>query len=233
MLASLPNIDGLVTKEIVIESLHQCVSISTGGVWGRFAKLIKISHTTVQGWYKEKVKIPLSNLLRICYCLNLSITAFLRGTLAVSGNGSSLRELPDIPCLAEVTRICRILDYEKIRLELASFLDQSPPISFAEASRRLKIDSSDLHRRFPELCVEISARYKKYRQDFYKSKRTEFEDEVRQAVIHLYAQGIYVSPRPVAKYLNKPSYYARRDVAAIIRKTREELDIEKGPLGVN
>lgn len=233
LLASLPNIDGLVTKETVIASLHKCASISTGGVWGRFAKLIKISHSTVQGWYQGKVKPPLSSLLRICYCLDLSLTEFLKGIPSVRGNGSNVRELPDISCPAKVARTSRILNYEKIRIELESLLNLETPISFAEASRRLKINVADLYRKFPELYIEITARYKKYRQDFIKSRRIEFEDEVRRAVIHLYAQGIYVSPRPVAKYLNKPSYFGRRDVAAIIRKTREELDIGKGRLVVN
>jgi hypothetical protein len=53
------------------------------------------------------------------------------------------------------------------------------------------------------------------------------EEEVRQAVIHLYAQGVYPLPRTVAEYLNKPAYFGRRDVAAIIRETRELLDVEK------
>src|SRR5215207_11735929 len=111
------------------------------------------------------------------------------------------------------------------RIELTKYLDIMPPISMAEVGRRLGFNAGDLYRKFPELYRKISSRYKNYMQDFYRAGRAKLEEEVRHAVIHLYSQGIYVSPRPVAEYLDKPSYFNRRDVAAIIRKTRGELDI--------
>jgi hypothetical protein len=73
-------------------------------------------------------------------------------------------------------------------------------------------------------CERLHVYERDYLQDLYRKERTKGEDEVRQAVIHLYSQGVYVSPRPIAEYLNKPSYLGRRDVAAIIRKARELLD---------
>lgn len=104
-----------------------------------------------------------------------------------------------------------------------NFLSEMHPISMTEVGRRMGVNHKDLYQKFPDICRRISFKYKEYLQDFYSVRRANLEEEVRKAVIHLYSQGIYASPRPVAEYLNKPTYLWRRDVAAIIRKTRESL----------
>ncbi len=228
LLAASPNISIPLTKEAFVESLHECVLRSTGGVINQFAKLIRKHLMTVYGWYRGKVKIPLSDLPKICYCLDLSITDFVNGADVVRKSRVTVRELPNGAYVVSKRRTPKPFDYEKFEAELTKFLDIVPPISMAEAGRRVGIDHRGLYRKFPELCRKISLSYRKYLQDLYRTQRSKLEEEVRQAVIHLYSQGIYVSPRRVAEYLNKPSYIGRRDVAAIVRETREMLDTERG-----
>jgi hypothetical protein len=79
LLTALPSLNGHSARETMVESLHECISISTGGVITHFAKLIGKHLSTVHGWYQGRVKIPLPDLLQICYCLNLSILDFLSG----------------------------------------------------------------------------------------------------------------------------------------------------------
>lgn len=227
LIVALPNMSRLPTKMTAMEALHECIKISTGGVITQFAKLIRKHLMTVYGWYRGKVKIPLPDLIRICYCLDLSIVDFLNGADAVRKIGVNVRELPDVAHVVKSPRNPKSPNYEKFETELTNFLDILPPISFQEAARRIGANHRDLYRRLPELSRKISSKYRDYLKDFYRKQRAVREEEVRQAVIHLYAQGIYVSPRPVAKYLNKPSYIGRRDVAVIIRKTRESLDSER------
>jgi hypothetical protein len=227
LLGGLPVITSPLIKEKVVESLHKYISISTGGVITQFTKLIKKHLATVYGWYRGTVKIPLCDLPRICYCLDISILDFLSGIDVVRKNGVNVRELPEGAHIAKAPRTPKVFNHRKIEAALTSFLYLVPPISGAEAARRLKINGADIYRRFPELIREISARYKTHLQEFYRSEKAKLEEEVKQAVTYLYSQGIYVSPRPVADYLNKPSYLGRRDVAAIIRKTRELLDSER------
>jgi hypothetical protein len=216
-----------ITKETVVESLHACISISTNGVITQFAKLIRKPLITVYGWYQGTVKIPFCDLVRICYCLNLSILDFLSGAEAIRNNQRNIRELPDATHVIGKPRTPKPFNYRKVKAQLMSCLDVVPPISMAEAARRMNANHRDIYQKFPELSRKISSRYRAYHQDFYRAKRIKLEEEVRQAVIHLYAQGIYPSPRPVTEYLNKPTYFGRRDVAAIIRETRELLDAEK------
>jgi hypothetical protein len=182
---------------------------------------------TVYGWYRGNVKIPLPDLIRICYCLDLSIVDFLNGADTVRKSGVNVRKLPDIAHVVRSPRNPKSRNYEKFEIELTNFLDMLPPISLVEAARRIGANHREIYLRLPELSRKISSRYRDYLKDFYRKQRAVREEEVRQAVIHLYAQGIYVSPRPVAEYLNKPSYIGRRDVAAIIRETRESLDSKK------
>lgn len=203
-----------------------CVEISTEGVITRFATLIRKNIATVSGWYRGEVKIPLSDLLRICYCMDLSVIDFLNGPDAVRKCGINVRELPNVAHVVRNRRTPKPFDRKKAEIELTNFLDVVPPVSLAEAARRMEGDRRYLFLLFPELCRKVSSRYKNYLQDFYRTERSKLEDEIRQAVIYLYPQGIYVSPRLVAEYLNKPTYLGRRDVAAITRETREQLDSE-------
>jgi hypothetical protein len=227
LLVNLSKMSHRLSNETFVESLNACVVISTDRVIRRFARLIKKPLITVYGWYKGTVKIPLWDLLRICYCLDLSISNFLNGADAVRKSRVSIRELPDVACDVKTPRKPKPFNHLRVETELAKFLFVTPPISAAEVARRTGVNHRELYRRFPETTRKISSRYRDYMQDFYRRQRNKRDEEVRQAVIHLYSQGIYVSPRPVAEYLNKPSYLGRRDVAAIIRETRERLDSER------
>jgi hypothetical protein len=227
LIAALSNMNQPPTKKTVVEALHECIKISTGGVITQFAKLIRKHLMTVYGWYRGNVKIPLSDLLRICYCLDLSIIDFLNGAEALRKSAINVRELPDTACVVNSPRTPKPFNREKVEIGLINFLKVGSPISVAEAARRMEVNHRDLYRIFPELSRKISCRYRGYLQDFYRIERTRREEEVRQAVIHLYRQGVYVTPRAVAEYLNKPTYLGRRDVAVIIRMTRESLDSER------
>lgn len=227
LLAALTDLHDMPTKGTVVESLHECIAISTGGVITRFAKLIGSNMGTVSEWHRGEVKISLSGLLKICYCLDLSIMDFLKGKDAIRKSKINVKELPNAAYVVRNHRSHRPFDRRKAEMNLANFLNVEPPVSMAEASRRIGVNRGDLYRVSPELCRKISVRYKDYKQELYRIERVKREEEVRQAVIYLYSQGIYVSPRPVVKYLNKPTYLGRRDVAAIIRETREKLDSDK------
>jgi transcriptional regulator with XRE-family HTH domain len=184
-----------------VESLHECIAISTGGVITQFAKLIGSGTATVSEWHRGEIRISLSGLLKICYCLDLSIIDFLKGKDAVRKRKINVKELPNAAYVVINRRTPRPFDRRKAEMELANFLNVEPPVSSAEAARTMGVNPRDLYRIFPELCRKISVRYKDYQQELYRIERVKREEEVRQAVTYLYSQGIYVSPRPVVKYL--------------------------------
>ena len=227
LIAALSNISQYPTKKAVVAALHECIKISTGGVITQFAKLIRKHLMTVYGWYRGNVRIPLSDLLRICYCLDLSITTLLSGAEAVRKSAITIKELPSIANVVNSPRTPKPFNHERVEKDLINIFGLVPPISMAEAARRIGVDRKNIYRIFPELSRKISERYRDYLQGFYRTERTRREDEVRNAVIHLHRKAVYVTPRAIAEYLNKPSYFGRRDVAIIIRETRESLDSEK------
>jgi hypothetical protein len=137
------------------------------------------------------------------------------------------REPTDIPDAVTSFRQPKPFDHPKIEDSLKKLLEIIPPISQSEASRRLGYNKSDLHRKFPELCRKVASQYRDYMKLRCKAKRNELEEEVKQAVIQLHGQGIYAYVSLVAELLNKPSYIGRRNVAAIIYRTRESLTQQK------
>ena len=227
LLACLPNMSDPLTKQTAIESIHECVLTSARGVISQFAKLLRKGVSTVHGWHRGKRKIPLYDLVRVGYCLDLSILDLLKGADAIRKRRITIRELPNAAQLTTKFRRLKPFNHIVIEAALAEFLNVWPPISAAEAARRIGVGHRDLYRKFPRLCSSISERYREYLQDSYRMQRAKLEEEVRAAVIQLHAKGIYVSPRPVAEYLNKPSYVGRRDVGIIIRETREMLDAKR------
>jgi hypothetical protein len=103
-------------------------------------------------------------------------------------------------------------------------MEIEPPLSMAGVGRRLGFYHGELYAKFPKLCYKISLRHREYLKKMYDADRTKREKEVRQDVIQIHRKGVYPMARLVAELLNKPAYFGRRDVAVVIRKTREELD---------
>lgn len=227
LLATLPDLDGAVHKERLVESLRLCVGRATSGNITHFASLLGKPLGTFYGWYLGEVKVPLSDLLRVCYCVNLSILDLLRGANTIAGKRFVVREPTDIPDVAISFRRPKSFKYSQVKSELKMSLEITPPISMAETARRLSYNQRDLYRKFPELCRKISARYREYSKSCFEAERAIREEEIKHAVLQIHAQGGYVTPRLVAEFLNKPSYLGRRDVATIIYRTREILTKQK------
>jgi hypothetical protein len=227
LLAALSDLDGPIPKEVIIESLRVCVDKSTGGNLTQFAALLGKPLISFHGWYLGKVKAPLPELLRICYCLDLSILDLLRGVDTIARKKLLVRKPTNIPEAVICLRRPRPFDYAKVEKNLTKVLGITPPISMAEAARRLGYNHRDLYKRLPEFCNKITSRYRDYLKSQYDDKRARREEEVIAAVREIHAQGVYVTPRLVAEFLNKPSYLGRRDVAIIVYRTRELLTQQK------
>lgn len=227
LLAALPNLDSSPRKEITTESLSICVDRATGGNLTHFAALLGKPLITFRGWYLGKVKAPLPDLLRICYCLDISILDLLRGADAIKRKRLVVRKPTNIPDAVISLRRPRPFDYSRAEDDLTKVLDIIPPISLAEAARILGYNRRGLHKKLPELCSKITSRYRDHLKSHYEDTRSKREEEVIAAVREIHAQGFYVTPRLVAEFLNKPSYLGRRDVAIIVYRTRELLTQQK------
>jgi len=114
-------------------------------------------------------------------------------------------------------------NYVKVKRQLERSSKLSPPISLKQVSIEVGYDRSTLSKNFPELCRQISCRYKEYLQERYRKHQELRVQEVQEACLELHKRGVYLTARSVADFLGKPSYLGRRDVWAIVLATREQL----------
>jgi hypothetical protein len=84
------------------------------------------------------------------------------------------------------------------------FLDELPPPSLADVSRRIGHDSSHLRKLFPALCEEIVHRHSKFMRIQHERKISALRWEVRLAKRMLKARGEIVTEQAVRELLDKP-----------------------------
>lgn len=212
-----------VSTDKISQWLQICTVKITGGSVHRLSALLGKPNATVKEWYYGNVKPVLFSLLKICYCLNLRLVQLLTGNGIGEKNFFQTRQLPKEVEPVKRVRTNRVFDYSKIKKLLTKYLKVSPPRSMREVSVEIGYDHGTLYQKFPDLCRQISGRYREFLQARYKEGQNEREDEIRQACFELYNRNIYLSARSVTEYMNKPTYLGRRDVAAIIKNVRKEL----------
>ena len=64
-------------RDRTAKALGVCIDSATGGVMNRFACLIGKPKNTVWGWQQGKSLIPINDLLRLCYSIDLPLVDFL------------------------------------------------------------------------------------------------------------------------------------------------------------
>jgi hypothetical protein len=91
----------------------------------------------------------------------------------------------------------------------------------------LGYDRGLLYKYLPDLYCKIRDRYKEFIQSGWRKQRLQLEEEVKEACLELYRQGVYLTVPAVADFLSQPTYKGRRDVRAIVLETRRQLGQSK------
>lgn len=94
---------------------------------------------------------------------------------------------------------------------------------FSGVSFELGYTRGLLYKHLPDLHRKIRDRYQDFKQAECKRRHIQLQEEVREACLKLYRQGVYLTAPSVANFLDKPTYKVRRDVRAIILETRRQL----------
>jgi hypothetical protein len=133
LLAVMPKLNANMRSEVIPESLRVCVDRTTGGNNSQFATLIGKPLVTFYGWSSGKIRAPLPELLRICYCLNLSLLDLLGGADDLKSRIEwQVRKPTDIPDVIIVFRRHKQFNRSKAKDDLKKTLKLTPPISMAE-----------------------------------------------------------------------------------------------------
>lgn len=163
LFAAAPNLQILPQKKRLRKVIDLCIEQLAEGNLTRFASLLKKQKTTVWGWRSGHTKIPMADLLRICYCIGLSSIEFLTNeNLELKCENIRLLPLNQFPNTERAIRHKAFPDRNKTQDTLKGVLKEVPPPSVQEVAKRYTYDKRQLYKHFPDLCHSIAARYLKY-----------------------------------------------------------------------
>ncbi len=117
-----------------------------------------------------------------------------------------------------------LIRHQKIQPVLELALQEFPPPSFEEISRRLGYkNNSYLYRYFPELSRSISKRYQEYNNVIGKEKRELVCQEIQNAAQLLHSQGQKPTQRRVTQRITKPGVMRNLWVRSYLREVQQSL----------
>lgn len=219
LIAAVPSWESVPTRDGVVLMFRACIAQVAGGVMAEFGKLIDKDKVSVWGWCNGTVRATLNEILKICYCLDISLVDFISGSDKQLSDLRLVRRPPDnyISC---PRRANKRIDYDKAEIKLREILCMNIAISMEEAARIVGVERRTLYKKFKEVCNAISKRYTEYQRAKIEGERQRLKEEITEACLRLREQGFYPSKRRIAEYLGKPGYANRRDVSAIARTFR-------------
>jgi hypothetical protein len=185
-------------RDRAAEALTVCIDRTADGVMNRFACLIGKPKNTVWGWLQDKSLIPLNDLLRLCYSVDLALIDFLYtdGFVLARPEPTLPRMLPRHEPRSSRQRPKR-LDKSILEQALTTALKDRPPKPMTQIAIELKMHKRSLYKHFPKLCKEISARYANCRMLTEQKRRDLKAETINDLRNHLKARGIYPSRRRV------------------------------------
>jgi hypothetical protein len=183
--------------------LKRCVDIFTDGNFAAFSRKLNIPKNTLQSWYSGCVTPSISSLLKVCYCLQITLIQLLLGKI----HNLPLNQFraPDIvPKKVKFPRNKESQDFLETALNNIINQNQLPPPSVANVASHLGYDRRLLSRRFPEHCKTLSERYLAYQKAKGQERIELLTQEVIETTRLLYSRGIYPSRRKVEEQVSLP-----------------------------
>lgn len=199
--------------EKIAEALTLCIDSASDGVMNRFSSLIGKPKNTVWGWLQGNSLIPLNDLLRLCYFINLRLVDFLYTDQFVVPSADPIAQ-------AEFTgnrplqrrESPKSFDIFAIEHLLTAALIAHPPKPMTEVAIELRTHKRILYKHFPNLCKKISERHKKYRikrEEMIRESKSETLVQIRK---QLSRNGIYPSRRRINKLASSPLIFLRESI---------------------
>ncbi|MBE9127722.1 MULTISPECIES: TniQ family protein [unclassified Coleofasciculus] len=152
-------------RENLALAIDLCIQEATNGNAKAFADLMYLSASVPGEWRCGQALAQLGLLLRVCWCLSIPLEDVLTGQV-VKHQPLSLKVLP---ITQQRRKTNRRFDAVKVQTFLEAALSFEPPQSLRQVAATLGYDPGDISRFFPDLCHQISARYRLYKQVIRKS----------------------------------------------------------------
>jgi hypothetical protein len=159
------NLEALITKTFkapglsrkrIQEATRACIRLMSNGVSARFAACIQKPKNTIWGWMHGKTKIPLGDLLRVCFYSGITLVEFFTSDSLCNYGRAGKCFSGHLPYISRTPRRPRPFDREGVRRMLEAALENKPPPSVNELARRLNFHRRFLYKHFSVLCREIT-----------------------------------------------------------------------------
>ncbi len=194
LIAFAPQVRTPPLRQRIEKGMLYYVEQSAGGYMTTLARILGINMTIVWQWCRDHSVPTLSNLLRLCYALDISLRSFLLEEDEMPT--ANLRDLPFQQPEVQPLKRRKPLEKNIMRsvLEAALATEQIPPPSLESVARQVGYRSPrPFYNDFPDLCYAISARHLNYRKMERVSNIAQRCEHLQQSAISLHAQGIYPS----------------------------------------
>lgn len=228
LLAKAPFLTSPPAREKVARTLRACINQIAEGNTAEFARQIGMPKNTVWLWMSGKVLPQLDALLKICHCLELSVSDFLTETGVSLGNNGAVRISHDSAISHSRRSASKAFDASKIHSLLKEFLDDDTYATWSmqRIAKQLNYDANFLRRHFPELCRNISARYLEYCKSERIRKVNQKCLEVQEIAIKLHNEGEEPTRSSISQYLGKPAYFRENEVCVALENVRHQLGFD-------
>jgi DNA-binding phage protein len=169
--------------------------------YSKLAQVTGIDRTNLYRWIDadDTYTPTLETILKFCYVCKVTPLQVMSGQLdhlqQTIQRGTELS--PPLP-----RRQNQRVDRERCQATLQAILDgREEPLGVYQVAERLGYGACQLRYHFPEECKLVAQRAKDYRKQRKAHYLVQVQEQVRQAVISLHAQGIYPSQRKLRLFL--------------------------------
>lgn len=181
------------------EALKRCIGGATDGVMNQFSSLIGKPKNTVWGWLQGNSLIPVNDLLRLCYHIELRLIDFMYSDEFVVMTAERLTPKEFITDnLPKRRKSPTRFDRTPIEQSLRTALQVNPPKPMTEISIQLKTHKRFLYRHFPSICKEIARKHKEYLSHEHRTLRESKSRAIIDIRNQLTQSGLYPSRRRIS-----------------------------------
>lgn len=170
------------------------------GNLSNFSKFLNIPKTTLRCWLSHDNFPTLESLLLICFKLKIKIMDLLFEREKTSGRIFQIDNLEIVKKEKQSRKPFNLISIEK---KLEELLKIDPAISMSAAAIHIGHDKRVLYKNFPDLCKQLSKRYKEFVVNRSNQRIETLKEEINNAFISLTNQGIYPSRRKMELTVNK------------------------------
>jgi hypothetical protein len=165
-----------------------------------FSKFLNIPKTTLRCWLSHDNSPTLESLILICFKLKMKIMDLL---FEREKTGGRIFQIDNLEIVKKEKQSRKPLNHISIEKKLEELLKINPAISMGAAAIHIGHDKRVLYKNFPDLCKQLSKRYKEFVVNRSTQRIEMLKEEINKAFISLTNQGIYPSRRKMEQTVNK------------------------------